>query len=58
MGLLSRLLGNASEADVADVEADLERILAEDEKATPIQKTFRRGTAIFDVQQALATSCR
>lgn len=124
MGLLSRLLGNASEADVADVEAYLERILAEDEKVqrafalvrdlliftdrrfiivdkqgvtgmkteyhsipyraitrfsvetagptdldselriwvssspTPIHKTFRRGSAIFEVQQALASYCR
>ena len=24
----------------------------------PIQKTFRRGSAIFEVQQALATYCR
>jgi hypothetical protein len=124
MGLLSRLLGNASEADVTDVEDYLERILAEGEKVqrafalvrdlfiftdrrfimvdkqgmtgvkteyhsipyravtrfsvetagptdldselkiwvsgaeAPIQKTFRRGTAIFEVQQALATYCR
>jgi hypothetical protein len=124
MGLLSRLLGNASEADVTDVEAYLERILAEGEKVqraftlmrdlfiftdrrfimvdkqgvtgakteyhsipyraitrfsvetagltdldselkiwvsgtpAPIQKTFRRGTTIFEVQQALATYCK
>ena len=115
MGLLSRLLGNASETDVADVEEYLERILADEEKVqrafalvrdhfiftdrrfimvdkqgvtgmktetlhrsaitasvdggaelriwvssspTPIQKTFRRGSAIFEVQQALATYCR
>jgi hypothetical protein len=124
MGLLSRLLGNASEADVADVEAELERILAEGESvqqaftlvrdlfiftdrrvilvdkqgvtamkteyhsipyraithfsvetagptdldselriwvsssSSPIQKTFRRGGTIFEVQQALATYCR
>lgn len=117
-------MGHASEADVADVEADLERILAENEKVerafalvrdlliftdrrfiivdkqgmtgmkteyhsipyraithfsvetagptdldselriwvssgpTPIQKTFRRGGAIFEVQQALAQYCR
>jgi hypothetical protein len=31
MGLLSGLLGNAAEADVADVEQDLEQILAEGE---------------------------
>lgn len=124
MGLLSRLMGHASEADVADVEAYLEKILAEDEQVqrafalvrdlliftdrrfiivdkqgltgmkteyhsipyraitrfsvetagptdldselriwvssspTPIQKTFRRGSAILEVQQALATYCR
>jgi hypothetical protein len=124
MGLLSRLLGNASEADIADVEDYLERILAEGEgvqraftlvrdlfiftdrrfimvdkqgmtgmkteyhsipyraithfsvetagptdldselriwvssSTSPIQKTFRRGTTIFEVQQALATYCR
>ena len=37
MGLLSRLLGNASEADVADVEEYLEKILAEGEK---VQRAF------------------
>jgi hypothetical protein len=124
MGLLSRLMGNASEAEVSDVEQYLEKILAKDEEVqrafalmrdmliftdrrfiivdkqgmsgmkteyhsipyraitrfsvetagptdldselriwvssspTPIQKTFRRGSAIFDVQQALATYCR
>lgn len=124
MGLLSRLMGNASEAEVSDVEAYLEKILAEDEQVqrafalvrdlliftdrrfiivdkqgvtgmkteyhsipyraitrfsvetagptdldselriwvssspTPIQKTFRRGSAILEVQQALATYCR
>ena len=124
MGLLSRLMGNASEADVADVEERLEEILAEGESVqrafslvrdlliftdrrfimvdrqgvtgmkteyqsipyravtrfsvesagptdldselriwvssspTPIQKTFRRGSAIFEVQQALATFCK
>ncbi len=124
MGMLARLLGNASETDVADVEAHLEQILAADEQVqrafalirdlliftdrrfilvdkqgmtgmkteyhsipyraitrfsvetagptdldselriwvssspAPIQKTFRRGSAIFEVQQALATYCR
>lgn len=124
MGLLSRLMGNASEADVADVEERLQEILAEGESVqrafalvrdlliftdrrfimvdrqgvtgtkteyhsipyravtrfsvetagltdldselriwvssspTPIQKTFRRGSAIFEVQQALATFCK
>ncbi len=124
MGLLSRLMGNASEAEVSDVEEYLEKILAKDEEVqrafalvrdlliftdrrfiivdkqgmtgmkteyhsipyraitrfsvetagptdldselriwvssspTPIQKTFRRGSAIFEVQQALATYCR
>jgi hypothetical protein len=124
VGLLARLLGNASEADVDDVEQDLEQILAEGESVerafalmrdlfiftdrrfimvdkqgmtgvkteyhsipykaishfsvetagvmdmeselkiwissgtTPIQKTFRRGKTIFEVQQALATYCR
>ncbi len=124
MGLLSRLLGNASEADVSSVEDYLGKILAEDEQvqrafalvrdlliftdrrfimvdrqgvtgikteyhsipyraitrfsvetagpmdleselriwvsssSAPIQKTFRRGSAILEVQQALATYCR
>jgi Bacterial PH domain len=124
MGLLSRLIGNASEADVTSVEESLDKILAEDEKvqrafalvrdlfiftdrrfimvdkqgvtgvkteyhsipyraitrfsvetagptdldaelriwvsssSTPIQKTFRRGGAILDVQRALATFCK
>ena len=124
MGIISRLLGNASETDVADVEAYLDQILADGEtvqrafalvrdlfiftdrrfimvdkqgvtgmkteyhsipyraithfsvetagptdldselriwvssSATPIQRTFRRGNAIFEVQQALATYCK
>jgi hypothetical protein len=124
MGLLSRLIGNASEADVTSIEQALDKILAEDEtvqrafalvrdlfiftdrrfimvdkqgvtgvkteyhsipyraitrfsvetagptdldaelriwvssSSTPIQKTFRRGGAILDVQQALATYCK
>jgi hypothetical protein len=124
MGLLSRLMGNASETDVVEVEAYLEKIMAEGETVqrafalirdlfiftdrrfimidkqgmtgmkteyhsipyraitrfsvetagptdldselriwvssspTPIQKTFRRGGAIFEVQQALATFCK
>jgi hypothetical protein len=124
VGLLARLLGNASEADVDDVEQNLEQILAEGESVerafalirdlfiftdrrfimvdkqgmtgvkteyhsipykaishfsvetagvmdmeselkiwissgtTPIQKTFRRGKTIFEVQQALATYCK
>lgn len=121
MGLLSALLGHASEADVEDVERTLEQILADDEEverafrlvrdlliftnrrfllvdrqgmtgkkssyhsipyraitsfvvetaghldleselkiwisgsATPVQKTFARGTTIYEVQKALAT---
>ncbi|MCA1585874.1 MAG: PH domain-containing protein [Acidobacteria bacterium] len=124
MGILSRLLGHASEVDIADVEQNLEQILAEGEKVerafalvrdlfiftdrrfimvdkqgitgakteyhsipykaishfsvetagvidieselkiwvsgatSPIQKTFRRGKAIYEVQQALATFCK
>jgi hypothetical protein len=124
MGLLARLLGNASETDVEGIERDLEQILAEGESverafalvrdlfiftdrrfimvdkqgmtgvkteyhsipykaishfsietagmmdmeselkiwissaASPIQRTFRRGKAIFEVQQALATYCK
>ncbi len=37
MGLLARLLGNASEADVADVEDYLQKILAENEQ---VQRAF------------------
>jgi hypothetical protein len=46
MGLLSALLGNASQADVADVEQDLEAILAEDER---VERAFRliRDLLIF-----------
>ena len=46
MGLLSALLGNASEADVEDVERTLEKILAEDER---IERAFRlvRDLLIF-----------
>jgi hypothetical protein len=121
MGLLSGLLGNAAEADVADIEKHLEKVLADDERIerafqlirdliiftnrrlmfvdrqgmtgkkttyhsipyraitnfavetaghfdleselkvwisgqpSPVQKTFARGTTIFEVQKALAT---
>ena len=46
MGLLSALLGNASEADIDDVERTLEKILAEDEK---VERAFRlvRDLLIF-----------
>ena len=46
MGLLSALLGNASLADVADVERDLEAILADDER---VERAFRlvRDLLIF-----------
>ena len=121
MGILSALLGHASEADIEEAERDLANVLAQDEKVerafqlvrdliiftnrrlllvdkqgvtgwkvefhsipfraithfavesagaldleaelkiwvsssqTPIQKTFKRGQTIFDVQKALAT---
>ena len=46
MGLLSALLGNASETDVEDVERTLEKILAEDER---VERAFRlvRDLLIF-----------
>ena len=46
MGLLSALLGNASEADVEDVERTLETILAEDER---VERAFKlvRDLLIF-----------
>jgi hypothetical protein len=46
MGLLSALLGHASEADVADVERNIERILAEDEQ---VERAFQlvRDLLIF-----------
>ena len=46
MGLLSGLLGDASEADVADVEKALEQILADDEQ---VEQAFRliRDMMIF-----------
>ena len=46
MGLLSALLGNASEADVEDVERTLEKILAEDER---VERAFKlvRDLLIF-----------
>ena len=40
MGLLSALLGNASEADVQDVEQTLARILADDER---VERAFTLG---------------
>lgn len=46
MGLLSGLLGNAAEADVADVEKNLERVLADDER---VERAFQlvRDLLIF-----------
>ncbi|HEX2120272.1 MAG TPA: PH domain-containing protein [Thermoanaerobaculia bacterium] len=46
MGLLSGLLGNASETDVAEVERDLERILADGES---VERAFQlvRDLLIF-----------
>ncbi len=46
MGLLSGLLGNAAEADVADVEKHLEQILADDEH---VERAFQlvRDMLIF-----------
>jgi hypothetical protein len=46
MGLLSALLGNAAEADVEDVEQNLEAILADDEK---VERAFKlvRDLLIF-----------
>ena len=46
MGILSALLGHASEADVDEVEQTLERILADDEK---VERAFRlvRDLLIF-----------
>ena len=46
MGLLSGLLGNAAEADVADVEKNLEEILADDER---VERAFQlvRDLLIF-----------
>jgi len=46
MGLLSALLGNASEADIEDVERALEAILADDER---VERAFRlvRDLLIF-----------
>ena len=46
MGLLSGLLGHAAEADVADVESNLEQILADDER---VERAFQlvRDLLIF-----------
>ena len=46
MGLLSALLGDASEADIADVERAVEAILADDEK---VERAFKlvRDLLIF-----------
>ncbi|HEX7152733.1 MAG TPA: PH domain-containing protein [Thermoanaerobaculia bacterium] len=44
MGLLSGLLGNASQADLEDVEKDLERFLAEGE---PIEQAFQLIRDLF-----------
>ena len=46
MGLLSGLLGHAAEADVADVEKQLEQIVAEDER---VERAFQlvRDLIIF-----------
>jgi hypothetical protein len=44
MGLLSGLLGDAAEADIADVEQDLEQILAEGEN---VQRAFKLIRDLF-----------
>jgi len=46
LGLLSGLLGNAAEADIADVEKNVERILADDER---VERAFQlvRDLMIF-----------
>jgi hypothetical protein len=46
MGLLSALLGNASEADVAEIEQTLDQILADDEQ---VERAFKlvRDLLIF-----------
>jgi hypothetical protein len=46
MGLLSALLGHASEADIQDVERNVEQILAEDER---VERAFQlvRDLMIF-----------
>ena len=46
MGLLSGLLGTAAEADIADVEKNLEQILADDER---VERAFQlvRDLLIF-----------
>jgi hypothetical protein len=46
MGLLSGLLGHAAETDVAEIEAHLEKVLAEDER---IERAFQlvRDLIIF-----------
>ena len=46
MGLLSALLGNAAEADIEDVEQDLEQILADGEE---VERAFKlvRDLLIF-----------
>ena len=46
MGLISALFGDASEADVADVEKDVEAILADDEQ---VERAFKlvRDLLIF-----------
>ncbi len=46
MGLLSGLLGNASTADIEDVEKALERVLADDER---VEQAFQliRDLLIF-----------
>jgi hypothetical protein len=41
MGLLSALLGNATQADVEDVERDLQQLLADDEQVERAFKLIR-----------------
>jgi len=52
MGLLSGLLGHAAEADVADVEKNLELILADDER---VERAFQlvRDLIIFTNRRLL-----
>jgi hypothetical protein len=52
MGLLSGLLGHAAEADVADVEKNLEQIIADDER---VERAFQlvRDLIIFTNRRLL-----
>ncbi|MFT8315550.1 MAG: hypothetical protein ABF633_15065 [Clostridium sp.] len=54
MGILSGLMGNASEIDIKHVEREFEKILVGGTQM-PIEKQFKNDKNIYDIQKSLAS---